>query len=188
MCVTGGVVVTTVVIAEAVDGEGADHPEIVDYPHPVIEVAATMTVTVTNTVVDTTVLQRLVVVYLPLVVFILVLMAMGITLLPLTVPVGVLMDLLRQEDQVDLVRPLPVEVVVMVDPQVHLVHLELVSLNLHILYLHKVHHQRVALVDPEQTVVVPPAHLVPQEAWGPLPEKDIQVVHLLPVPLHLEEI
>jgi hypothetical protein len=188
--VTGGVAETMVETAEAVGGEGADHPETVECHHPVIEVAVIMTVTATTTVVvDTVVLRRLVASLLPLVDFIQVPpMAMGTILLTLTVLMGVLMDPLLG-GPVDLAPLLLVEVAVAtVDPLVDLVPLELASLNLPILYLHKAHHQTVDLVAPDQTVVVPRAPLVlPQEAWVLL-EKDIQVVPHLPAPLHLGEI
>lgn len=182
--VTGGVAETMVETAEAVGGEGADHPEIVECHHPVIEEAVIMTVIAMTTVeVDIVVLLQLVVSLLPLVDFILVPMAMGSILLPLMVPMGVLMDLLL-EGLVDLaIFPLVEVAVVTVDLLVHLVPLELAFLNLPILYLHKAHHQTVVLVALDQMEVAPLV-LLPG-AWVHLLEKDIQVALHLPAPLHL---
>ena len=187
--VTGVVAEIMVETAEAVDGEGADHPEIVECHHPVIEEAVTMTVTVTTTVVvvvDTVVLLQPVV---ALEDFILVQIAMGSILLPLTVPMGVLMDLLLLVGLVDLAPLLLVEVaVVTVDLLVHLARLEQAYSNLLILYLLRALRQTVALVVLDLMAVVPLDHLVPLPgAWALLlQEKDILVVpHLLAPLLHL---
>ena len=110
--------------------------------------------------------------------FIPVQMAMGSIHLPLMVLTGVTMDPLL-EGPVDLALLLPV----------HLAPLVLAFLNLRILYLHKAHHQTVALVAPDQMVVVPPGPLAPmvllQEEWVLLLEKVIQVAPHLLAPLHL---
>lgn len=186
--VTGGVAEIMVETAEAVDGEGADHPEIVECHHPVIEEAVTMTVTVTTTVVvvvDTVVLLRPVV---ALEDFILVQIAMGSILLPLMVLMGVLMDLLLLVGLVDLAPLLLVEVVVVTVDLVHLARLEQAYSNLLILYLLRALRQTVALVVLDQMAVVPLDHLVPLPgAWALLlQEKDILVVpHLLAPLLHL---
>ena len=107
-------------------------------------------------------------------------------ILPLTGQMVDPMDLLPPEDVVDMVLPLLVEVMVGtgVLPVVH-APLELVYLSLLILYLHKVHQQREAMVVPDLIQEAPLAPLEVGLEWAHPLEKDMEVVprlleHLLP--------